>query len=113
MVEATRYVATKPKPLALYVFSTNSQNIDYAITHTTAGGTCINDTLIHIGNTDLPFGGVNNSGIGKTHGHYGFLAFSNERAVLHQRIGLTTIKMLYPPYTKQKEQLLQMFKKFI
>jgi aldehyde dehydrogenase (NAD+) len=113
MVEATQYVASKPKPLALYFFGKNEQNMEYVLQHSTAGGTCINDTLTHIGNTDLPFGGVNNSGIGKTHGHYGFLAFSNERAVLHQRIGLTTIKLLYPPYTKQKDQLLQMFKKFV
>ncbi len=113
MVEATQYIATKPKPLALYFFGQNNQNCDYVLNHTTAGGTCINDTLTHIGNPDLPFGGVNNSGIGKTHGHHGFLAFSNERAVLHQRIGLTTIKLLYPPYTKTKDQILQLFKKFV
>jgi aldehyde dehydrogenase (NAD+) len=113
MVEATQFIAQKPKPLALYFFGKNTQNCDYVIQHSTAGGTCINDTLTHIGNPDLPFGGVNNSGIGKTHGLYGFLAFSNERAVLHQRIGLTTIKVLYPPYTKMKDQLLQLFKKFI
>ena len=113
MVEATEYIAKKPKPLALYFFGKSKQNCDYVLNHTTAGGTCINETLAHITNPDLPFGGVNNSGIGKAHGYHGFIAFSNERAVLHQRIGMTTLKLLYPPYTKQKDQILKLFSKFV
>ncbi len=111
--EATDYVNSKPKPLALYCFSKDAKNQAFVIKNTSAGGSAINETLAHITNPDLPFGGVNNSGIGKTHGHYGFLAFSNERAVLHQRIGWTTLKMLYPPYTDSKKKTINSFSKFV
>jgi aldehyde dehydrogenase (NAD+) len=111
--EATDYVNTKPKPLALYCFSKDKKNQEFVIKNTSAGGTAINETLAHISNPDLPFGGVNNSGIGKTHGYYGFLAFSNERAVLNQRIGWTTLKMLYPPYTDKKKNTINSFSKFV
>jgi aldehyde dehydrogenase (NAD+) len=111
--EATQYINTKPKPLALYFFGNNKQNRDFVLQNTTAGGTAINDALTHIANPDLPFGGVNNSGIGKTHGYYGFTAFSNERAVLNQRVGWTTIKMLYPPYTDKKKKTINSFSKFV
>ncbi|MDX2305787.1 MAG: aldehyde dehydrogenase family protein [Microscillaceae bacterium] len=111
--EATTYINTKPKPLALYTFSRKKNNQEYIIRNTSAGGTAINETLAHISNPDLPFGGVNHSGIGKTHGYYGFVAFSNERAVLRQRIGWTTLKMLYPPYTDKKKKTIDTFSKFI
>ncbi len=111
--EATDYVNTKPKPLALYNFSKSKANQEFVLRNTSAGGTAINETLAHVSNPDLPFGGVNNSGLGKTHGHYGFLAFSNERAVLKQRIGWTTLKMLYPPYTDKKKKTIDNFSKFI
>ncbi len=111
--EATDYVNSKPKPLALYCFSKDAKNQAFVIKNTSAGGSAINETLAHISNPDLPFGGVNNSGIGKTHGYYGFLAFSNERAVLKQRIGWTTLKMLYPPYTDSKKKTINNFSKFV
>lgn len=111
--EAVDYVAQKPKPLALYVFSNNKSQQDFVIENSTAGGTSVNDTLVHIANPELPFGGVNNSGIGKTHGHYGFLAFSNERAVLKQRVGWTIFKTLYPPYTDKKKKTINQFSKFV
>lgn len=97
-----------PKPLAMYIFSQSQKNIDYLIKHSTAGGTCVNDCLIHIAHPDLPFGGVNNSGIGKSHGYAGFLEFCNQRAVLQQRVGWTSIKLLYPPYTNKVDKLLKL-----
>lgn len=111
--EAYEFIQNKPKPLALYIFSKDKATQEEIIKHTTAGGTAINDTLVHIANPDLPFGGVNNSGIGKTHGFYGFQAFSNERSVLTQRVGWTMFKMLYPPYTAQKKKTIDTFSKFI
>ncbi len=109
MKQATDYIATKPKPLALYMFGKSKENRKFVLDNTTAGGTSINETLMHIGNPDLPFGGVNNSGIGKTHGYHGFLSFSNERAVL-TRWGLSAIiKMLYPPYTDKVKSMIQRF----
>ncbi|MGB0896833.1 MAG: aldehyde dehydrogenase family protein [Flavobacteriaceae bacterium] len=75
------YINSNEKPLAFYYFGKKSK-AKKALTQTTSGGACINDTLMHIGNHKLPFGGVGNSGIGKYHGENSFLAFSNQRAVV-------------------------------
>jgi aldehyde dehydrogenase (NAD+) len=71
-----------PKPLALYVYSRNAANIDALLAQTASGGACINHSLMQFLNSNLPFGGINNSGIGSAHGHYGFKAFSHERGVV-------------------------------
>jgi len=109
--EAIDYVNRKEKPLALYIFSGNKRNQNKIITETSAGGSCVNDVLVHIGNPNLPFGGVNNSGIGSCHGVFGFKTFSHERAVVFQsKLGLT--QMIYPPYEK-KMGLLKWLKKLM
>jgi len=110
--EATDLINSKEKPLAMYIFSKSKANQQFLINHTSAGGTTINDTLLHITNPNLPFGGVNNSGFGKTHGYYGFEAFSNERAVLKQRVGFTGIKLIYPPYNDKVRKYIKMFFKW-
>ncbi len=96
--EAITYVNSKPKPLALYAFSKNNYTIQQVINATSSGGAVANDCVLHFLQNELPFGGVNNSGIGKAHGYFGFLAFSNQKAVLKQRIGFTASKPLFPPY---------------
>lgn len=96
--EVVNYVNEKERPLALYIFSKSKKNIDKLISETTAGGTCINHCLLHYMNSELPFGGVNNSGIGKSHGKYGFEAFSNKRAVLRQ-FTFSAVDLIKPPYT--------------
>lgn len=96
--EAINYVNDKPKPLSLYIFSNSKDVADTILKQTSSGGTVVNDCVVHFLQNELPFGGVNNSGIGKAHGHFGFLAFSNEKAVLEQRVGFTPSKSLYPPY---------------
>lgn len=110
--EAIDFVNSMEKPLALYIFSKSNEKINRILQETSAGGTCINDCIIHLANHNLPFGGVNNSGIGKTHGFYGFEAFSNIRAVLRQRIGFTTVKTLYPPYGEKIDSMLKMMRRF-
>jgi aldehyde dehydrogenase (NAD+) len=95
------------KPLALYVFSKKNKNIKKVIKNTSAGTTCINDTTIQFAHAELPFGGVNHSGIGNAHGKYGFLEFSNIRSVLKQRVGLTSVKSIYPPYTGFKKKMIK------
>ena len=70
------------KPLALYVYSRNKANIDKVLTQTVSGGACVNHALMQFLHGNLPFGGINNSGIGNAHGHYGFKAFSHERGVV-------------------------------
>lgn len=79
--EAIKLVNENEKPLALYFFG-NESTADYVLSHTTSGGACINDTLMQIGNHNLPFGGVGNSGMGKYHGKSSFYAFSNQRSVV-------------------------------
>lgn len=94
---AVDFVNSKDKPLALYIFSDNAKNQEKIINETSSGGTCVNDVLVHISNPNLPFGGVNSSGIGSSHGIFGFKNFSHERAVVFQsKFGMT--KMIYPPY---------------
>lgn len=77
--EAAEFVTKREKPLALYYFGTNG---DYILNHTSAGGTCINDTIMHIVNNHIPFGGVGNSGMSCYHGKDSFLAFSHRRSVV-------------------------------
>lgn len=109
--EAIDLVNSKNKPLALYIFSGSGQNQRKIINETSAGGTCVNDVLVHISNPNLPFGGVNSSGMGSCHGIFGFKTFSHERAVVFQsKLALT--KMIYPPYA-QKMGLLKWLKKLM
>ncbi len=111
--EVISSIAEKPKPLALYYFSTSKKNTNRIIKEIPAGGVCVNESLLHFTNHDLPFGGVNNSGIGKSHGYHGFIAFSNEKSVLKQRIGLTSIKFFYPPYTGLVNKLTRIIAKYL
>ena len=96
---AVAFVNARPKPLALYVFSGSRRNAESLVARTTAGGGCINDTVLHFVHTGLPTGGVNTSGFGKAHGFHGFEAFSNARGTLRQRTRLSAIQSMYPPYT--------------
>jgi aldehyde dehydrogenase (NAD+) len=109
--EAISMVNSKPKPLALYIFSRKKGIQNRVLKEISAGGVCINDCGIHFLNHKLPFGGVNHSGIGKSHGQYGFLAFSNEKPVLKQRSGITSVKAFYPPYTATSRRLMDWFLK--
>lgn len=94
--EAIQQVNARPKPLALYVFGDRS-TADTVIKHTSAGGTAVNDVLIHLSNPHLPFGGIGQSGSGSCHGFYGFKAFSHERSVLYQS-AVDFNQMVYPPF---------------
>ena len=77
--EVITFVTDREKPLALYYFGTNG---DYVLRHTSSGGACINDVIMHIVNHKTPFGGVGNSGMGSYHGKDSFLAFSHRRTVI-------------------------------
>ncbi len=110
--ETIDIINNKPKPLALYYFGRSKKRRERLINSTSAGGVCINDCVLQFAHPHLPFGGVNNSGIGKSHGKYGFLAFSNEKPVLKQRIGFTTTKLVYPPYNKGVKVILNLLKKY-
>ncbi len=100
------------KPLALYMWSTNQSNIDTVLTQTSSGGACVNHCMIQFAHGNLPFGGVNNSGIGNAHGIYGFKAFSHERAVLEGG-WLPGIRVYFPPYTAGRTRLMQWLVKWV
>ena len=86
-----------PRPLALYPFSHDGKRVQRLLDHVMSGGVSVNDALFHVGQHDLPFGGIGESGMGHYHGYEGFLNFSKLRPVFHQS-RLSTLSMLYPPY---------------
>lgn len=110
--EVILFINQKPKPLALYVFSKKDAVINRVKKETSAGMMTINDVVLQFAHPNLPIGGVNNSGIGKAHGHAGFIAFSNEKAVLKQRRGLTMTKTVYPPYSGFKKFMIDFMVKY-
>ncbi|WP_317202956.1 aldehyde dehydrogenase family protein [Janthinobacterium sp.] len=95
-----------PKPLALYVWSRRQENIDALLGRTSSGGACVNHCVAQFAHGNLPFGGVNNSGIGSAHGAFGFRAFSHERGVMRSS-PLMLIKLFFPPYSKNRQRLVR------
>jgi len=106
LAEALRIVNERSRPLVIYVFSRDRGFIRQVLQRTRAGGTVINDTLVHFFHFNLPFGGIGESGFGKAHGRFGFEAFSNARAVLDQRARISVIELVYPPYSGLKKKLI-------
>ena len=104
-------INANPKPLALYVWSRTERNIQKVMRETSSGGACINHTVVHYLHGNLPFGGVNNSGIGSAHGHYGFKAFSHERAVVRTRFMVA--KMFFPPYSEFMRRIVRVLMKIV
>jgi aldehyde dehydrogenase (NAD+) len=104
-------INAEPKPLALYVWSKNEAMINQVMSNTSSGGACINHCVVQFLHGNLPFGGVNNSGIGSAHGHFGFKAFSHERGIVRTRIMLA--KMFFPPYTNLTRKLIAIFTKTV
>lgn len=79
--QALQFVAERPRPLALYLFSYNTQQQNQVLSNSHSGGVCLNDCVVHVGQDDLPFGGIGPSGMGHYHGKEGFLTFSHHKAV--------------------------------
>ena len=104
-----REINAMPKPLALYVWSKTNAHIDKVLNETSSGGACVNHTVVQFLHLNLPFGGVNNSGIGNGHGHFGFKAFSHERGVIRTRFALAP--MMFPPYTDRVKKMIKLFMK--
>lgn len=100
--EPIDFINAGERPLTMNIFSKNKKNIRRLLEETRAGGTSINHAQLHFYNHDLPFGGVNNSGIGKAHGWYGFTEFSNARSIYRQHFWGPT-ELLRPPYSKFTE----------
>ncbi len=95
--EAIAFIQSRPKPLALYFFSTNRENQARVIKEIPFGGGCINDTISHIIYPALPFGGIDESGMGSYHGKAGFDTFSHRKSIMHKSL-FPDIPLRYPPY---------------
>ncbi|MBB1518878.1 coniferyl aldehyde dehydrogenase [Aquipseudomonas guryensis] len=95
--DAFAYVNDRPRPLALYYFGYDKAEQQRVLHETHSGGVCLNDTLLHVAQDDMPFGGIGPSGMGHYHGHEGFLTFSKAKGVfIKQRFNAA--KFIYPPY---------------
>jgi aldehyde dehydrogenase (NAD+) len=110
--DAFRMIQSRPKPLALYVFSSDDRTVERILSNTTSGGVAVNNTVIHLANSELPFGGVGNSGQGNYHGYWGFRGLSHERAVLHQGM-IDSLRLFYPPYTERVKKMIGMAMKYL
>ena len=103
---AIDYVNQRPKPLALYLFSSDAKAEEQVVSATSSGGVCVNATLWHIANPQLPFGGVGPSGMGAYHGRATFEVFSHHKSVLTRGTRFDP-KLMYPPYSKWKAALIK------
>lgn len=99
--EPINYINSNEKPLALYYFG-SKKSAKNVLHKTNSGGGCINDTLLHIGNHKMPFGGVGNSGMGRYHGYHSFLAFSHQRSVVSSKNSFD-LKPKYAPFKGLKK----------
>ena len=102
--DAFAYVNARPRPLALYYFGYDKREQQRVLHETHSGGVCLNDTLLHVAQDDMPFGGIGPSGMGHYHGHEGFLTFSKTKGVfIKQRFNAA--RLIYPPYGKAIQKL--------
>jgi aldehyde dehydrogenase (NAD+) len=105
-------INSAPKPLALYVWTKNERTVQALQTNTSSGSLCVNLCLQQFAQHNLPFGGVNTSGIGNAHGFFGFKAFSHERAVMKAGL-MSALKLLFPPYDAGKRRLSELLIKYV
>jgi acyl-CoA reductase-like NAD-dependent aldehyde dehydrogenase len=105
--EALGDVADRPRPLAMYYFDRDDARIDRVLARSMAGGVTINDTMLHIAQDELPFGGVGASGMGQYHGEEGFNTFSKRKGVFVQS-RLNGLRLFKPPYGRRVERLLKL-----
>ena len=103
---AMQTVVEGEKPLSAYLFSNDAKEQELFTQNLSFGGGCINDTLMHLSNDRLPFGGVGNSGIEHYHGKFGFIAFSHQKAILKKSNYLEP-ELKYPPYSDAKLNILK------
>lgn len=108
MVEAEEFITAREKPLALYVFTKRKAVEERFLQYVSFGGGCVNDTIMHIASSELPFGGVGNSGMGSYHGYKSFETFSHQKSVL-KKYNWIDLPLRYPPYkSKLLEKLIKL-----
>jgi len=109
--DAVRFINAQPRPLALYWFDRDSARTDWALQETHVGGACVNETLLHVAQEELPFGGVGPSGMGHYHGRWGFDTLSKLTPVFRQS-RLNGMSLFMPPYRPVAHRLLAMMKRW-
>lgn len=105
--EALAWINERPRPLALYVFDTSRTVIDQVLDRTVAGGVTVNDTILHVAQDELPFGGIGPSGMGQYHGYAGFRTFSHLKPVFWQP-RVNGFGWFRPPYGSRFESLVRL-----
>jgi aldehyde dehydrogenase (NAD+) len=105
LAEPIEAINARPKPLALYIYAKDRARVERILQETSAGGSCVNASMIQFSHENLPFGGIGTSGLGNGHGFYGFRAFSHERAVLEDKFSV--VPMLFPPYTARVKRMIE------
>lgn len=108
--EALNIINKNPDPLAFYIFTSNKKNENYFLDRVRFGGGAVNNTIIHLANPELPFGGVGNSGNGSYHGKAGFMAFSNEKSVLKSGTWFD-LRKKYPPFDETSMKMIRFLMK--
>lgn len=106
--QAITEINNRQHPLAFYIFTTNQKIADKVLSSCGFGGGCINDTIIHLATTQMPFGGFRESGMGHYHGEEGFKTFSHYKSIVDKKNWLD-LPMRYQPYTKTNQKLLEKF----
>lgn len=109
--EAIGFINAQPRPLALYWFDDDRARTERALRRTHAGGVCVNETLVHVAQEELPFGGIGPSGMGHYHGRWGFETFSKLKPIFRQS-RLNGMGLFMPPYGRHVETLLRLMKRF-
>ena len=104
-------IKKRDKPLAMYIFTEDKKFKNRILTSLSSGGVCVNDTIMHISSTSLPFGGVGASGIGRYHGKAGFDTFSHNRSIMTKALGID-LAMKFPPYGDFADNLKKIFEIF-
>ena len=109
--DAIAFINAQPRPLAMYWFDNDAKRVEAALKNTHCGGVCVNETLLHVAQEDLPFGGVGASGMGHYHGRWGFDTFSKLTPVFRQS-RFNGMKLFMPPYKSYVAKALSLMKRF-
>ncbi|WP_373080998.1 aldehyde dehydrogenase family protein, partial [Zhongshania sp.] len=109
--DVIEYINANERPLALYLYSNKKALQQQVIYNTLSGGMCINDSVVHVAQHDMPFGGVGNSGMGHYHGHEGFIEFSKMRPIFKQG-PISGLLMMAPPYGATFDKMYKLMLKF-
>jgi aldehyde dehydrogenase (NAD+) len=112
--EVIQFINGREKPLAAYIFSNSAKTREKFLTSTSSGGVCVNDTVLHISSSNMPFGGVGESGMGGYHGKSSFDTFSHRKSVMHRMPHMLDPFLRYAPYSPKKSGIMRFFlKKFL